>query len=684
MRKATMLAFILLCSTVKMSADEGMWMLKDVSRKVQSYAEAVVSIDFMGTGSLISDKGLVITNHHVAYGDIFELSSAEHNYLEDGFWARSMAEEIPIPGRHIQILQETIDVTDEVERLYENGTVRRGPMSMRRMSGIIEKKYEQETGLTASLGTYWSGSRYYVSLYKEYSDIRLVAAPPVSIGAFGGDIDNWEWPQQKCDFAMLRIYTAPDGSASEYSPENVPLHSPAHLKISDKGYRKGSKTIVIGYPGRTDRTASSSKVEYLTDVTLPIMYEVRGGQMEIIKKWMDADPSVRLKYSDYFFNMSNAQELYGGEILCYKRFGVADEKRELEKELSAWIAADKERTERWGSLLADIEKKYKAVTKAELDLNWFRETMIRGTRVQVISSRIEGAPNKFDGAKASNLKTSCAKTYEEIDLRVERDIFRYTLEQFYTHVDKSMWGSYQKELRERFGNDYDAICAELWDGSWMTDRERCSELFSKDSRIDVQLLRELQKDKLFLFFRDARYTDFNGRSRDIQGERTLLDLDKEYTKAVYQMRLEKKERQYPNANSTLRVSFGKVGGYSPKDALWCDWKSTAAGILEKHDPASHDFCLKPEWRKALEAADRGLAVDFLSDNDITGGNSGSPVLNSKGELIGLAFDGNKESLACDISFTEGYNKCINADIRFVLWTLRNYAHLDNILEEIKK
>lgn len=685
MKKYIATIALLAASMTYAIADEGMWMLQDVSRKLQTYAGSVVSIDFMGTGSLISDKGLVITNHHVAYGDVFDLSTAEHNYLEDGFWARSLAEELPIPGRCIQMLRKTIDVTDEVEELFRTGVVKPGPMVMRKVGGMLEKKYEQETGLVASLGSFWAGSRYYISLYEEYRDIRLVAAPPVSIGAFGGDVDNWEWPQQKCDFAMLRIYTAPDGSPADYSPENVPLRPATHLKISDKGYRKGSKTYVIGYPGRTDRTASSSRVEYLTEVTLPIANEVRGGQMAIITRWMNADPEVRLKYSDYFFNMSNAQELYGGEVTCYKRFGVADEKRGLEKELAAWIAADKGRTERWGTLLQDLETKYKAVRQADLNLNWFRETIIRGTRIEVIATRFDGAAKRLDKDRAAQLKTSCRKTYEAVDLRVERDIFRYTLETFYKHVEPGMWGPWQKELKERFGEDYDAMCAELWDSSWMTDGKTVNELFfDPETELTLAKVQELVNDKLLNFMRDAKYADFNQTSRDIQGTPSISDLDKEYTRAIYEMRLSKGQKQYPNANSTLRVSIGKVGGYSPYDAVWCDWKSTVAGILDKHNPDDHDFCLKPEWKAALEQADRKMAVDFLSDNDITGGNSGSPVLNARGELIGLAFDGNKESLACDISFTENYNKCVNADIRFVIWTLRNYAHLDNILKELGK
>lgn len=683
MKKIATIIASLIC-VLPLSADEGMWMLNSVDRRTQSFAKAVVSIDFMGTGSLISDEGLVITNHHVAYSDVFSLSSAEHNYLEDGFWAHSRAEELPIPGRHIQMLVETIDVTDEVEELYANGTVKRGPMSMRRMSGILEKKYEQQTGLVASLGTYWSGSKYYISLYREYRDIRLVAAPPVCIGAFGGDIDNWEWPQQKCDFAMLRIYTAPDGSPADYSAENVPLRSPARLKVSTKGYRKGDRTIVIGYPGKTDRYASSAKVRYLTDVTLPVSTSIRGGQMDIIKKWMNDDPAVRLKYSEQFFSMSNAQELYAGELQCYKAFDVADERKAAERELKAWIESDRDRMARWGTLLDDLDAKYELVRNADRNLNYFRESIVRGTKLNVVSSRLASTGRSFTKDRAESTRSSSRKTYESIDLRVERDIFRYSLEVFFENVEKDCWGTFQKELAGKFGKDYDAMCAYLWDSSWMTREEGYSEFLNPEVEMTQDKVREWQQDRLCRFFEDNQYATFSMTSRNLVGEPSLSALDKEYTCALYQMNLSKGRRQYPNANSTLRVSFGKVGGYSPQDAVWCDYKSSVAGILAKHNPDDHDFCLNPEWKKVLSTADRKMPVDFLSDNDITGGNSGSPVMNSKGQLIGLAFDGNKESLASDISFTKDYNRCINVDIRFVLWTLRNYAHMDSILAEIEK
>ena len=682
MRKNIICIALLFCSLASY-ADEGMWMLKDVDGKVASFADAIVSFDFMGTGSLISNEGLVVTNHHVTYGDVFNLSTAGHNLLEDGFWARSRSEEIPIPGRHVQILHETVDVTDEVMELFNSGNVKPGPMAMRKVGGIIESRYEEKyPGYAVSLGSFWSGSKYYVSVYRDYADVRLVATPPVCIGAFGGDVDNWEWPQQKGDFAMVRIYTAPDGSSASYAPENVPLHSPECLKVSTKGFKEGSRTYVIGYPGHTDRYASSAKVMYMTELTLPIITEVRGGQMAIIKKWMDADPAVRLKYADKFFMMSNAQELYDGEVLCYKRFKVADEKREQEKELAQWIEADSARKAQWGTLLDDLKDRYQAVRKADWNLNWYRECLIRGCQLHVVASRLSTARPDLKPERLESTRRSSAQTYASIDLRVERDIFRYTVQAYYEHVDEACFGPFQKELKARFGNDYDALCNELWDNSWMTDEKGIAEYIDPETPFSAENIEKWHADPLYRFFEDVQFIDFNKASRLAQGDSGLSGLDKEYTHALYRMNIDKGRKQYPNANSTLRVNSGSVKGFSPRDAVSCDWKSTVAGLLEKHDPAEHDFCLNDEWKTVLESADPSMPVNFITDNDITGGNSGSPVLDRKGRVIGLCFDGNKESLASDVSFTPDYNRCVCVDIRFVVWTLRNYAHLDNILNEI--
>lgn len=686
MKKYLIVFSAFLCLNLPLSADEGMWMTNNLDKKKSALCGAIVSYDFMGTGSLVSDQGLVVTNHHVVYSDVFELGAAMgKNLLADGFWAYERSQEIPIPGRSVQILLQTIDVTDEVEALIASGEVKKSSMMNRRLGGILEKKYEEQTGKIAILSSMWRGSRYFISIYENYTDIRLVAAPPESIGAFGGDVDNWEWPQQKGDFSFVRIYTAPDGSPADYSAENVPLKSPQHLKIAKKSVKEGDKTMVIGYPGRTNRYNGSAQVAYQIGVSLPVSVEVRGAQMEILRKWMNADPAVRAKYSDHFFGLSNAQELYSGQVECCKRFGVVQEKLEQEKELNQWINASQERREKWGSLTGDLAKAYSDIADTERQAAYFRECLSRATKLSPLATRTFTTyrNSRAGSERFNNLIRSMQKDYESMDLRVEKEIFGTVLQLYFSNVSDAMLGDYQKQLKAEFGSDYASMRDFLWNGSWMTSMEKIDAMLAGGFDWEAAQ-QDICQDRMVRFFNDNKIVRFNDEVERLLEGKSTSELTSEYTHALYQMRLEKGMRQYPDANSTLRISYGSVKAYSPRDAVNCNWHSTVKGLLEKHDPNDHDFCLPDAWKAALETRDPGMTVNFITDNDITGGNSGSPVLNAKGEIVGLAFDGNKESLASDVSFTPDYNRCICVDFRFVLWTLRDYAHFDSLLEELQQ
>ena len=744
-RKIMSVAIAALIGSYSAMADEGMWMIHAIDaaleKKMQerglqlsaneiynadaegaAVADAVVSMEFGCTGSMISDKGLLITNHHCAYGDVHALSTPEHNYLEEGFWAMHSDEEVNIKGKRVFFLKRVLDITEEVEVLKKEHDVQARPMGMRKLSYILETRYKKETGLEAWLASMWDGSKYYMALYEVYSDVRLVAAPPVSSAAFGGDIDNWEWPQHKCDFAMYRVYTAPDGSPAEYSKENVPMKPKAKLKISLDGYKAGDYTMVIGYPGSTNRYSNSYEVNFYQTVRQPICNSIRGKQMEIIKKWMDADPEIRLKYSDYFFTLSNIQELYSGEVECIDRFGVIGKKEEGEKELQEWIEASPERKERWGSLLNDLKTKYLSVAEPERNVNYYRETIVRGTRISRACTKINAfrtavmtsqgmTPKKaielqngpdpaetefcntfrFCGNKYEKHMSAILKEYEGIDMRVEKDLFRFAVEEYYSNIDHAYIGEYQKELYDRYvsgnGTDYQSLADCIWENSFFTDMQRLERFISEE-----HTLTEYLTDPLFRFLQEVKVTRFNEATLAAEGEVSRSTLNKEFTHALYQMRMDKGIVQYPDANSTMRITYGTVGGYEPYDGVICDWKTTPAGILEKYQPGDFDFTLndrqyllyrKGDWGRWGSGEDGSqMYVNFLTDNDITGGNSGSPVLNAKGELIGLAFDGNKESLASDVYCTPGYNKCVCVDIRFILWTIDRYAGMAHIIEEL--
>jgi hypothetical protein len=695
---------------VEMRADEGMWMIHALDaaleKKMQerglelsareiynadapgsSVADAVVSLEFGCTGSIISDQGLLITNHHCAYGDVHRLSTPEHNYLEEGFWAMTSDEEKNINGKKAYFLKRVLDVTEEVAAFEAQMKAEGKPLGSRKLSYLMEKKYSKETGLEAWLASMWRGSKYYIALYEVYSDVRLVAAPPVSAAAFGGDIDNWEWPQHKCDFAMYRVYTAPDGSPAEYSADNIPMKPQAKLKISLEGYKPGDYTMVIGYPGTTNRYSSSFETHFNETLKLPIANQARGDQMAIIKGWMDEDADIRLKYSDYYFGLSNVQEYSSGEVECFGRFDVVESKQGLEKELQAWIEADPQRLGRWGDLLETLGSKYAAVTEAERNVNWLRESIVRGTRFSRVINKIASHRSKDN----QSLPKSMMKEYEKLDLRVEKDLFIYAVKQFYSNVEPATWGPYHKELFNKLGSAGE-VAEYVWSNSVLTDMDRAEKYMAEGHSKE-----EYMTDPAFRFFQDIKVKTFNDIIAELEGEPKRLALRKEYTQALYQMYLDKGIPQYPDANSTMRITYGTVGTLEPRDGVICDWKTTPAGILEKYNPADYDFSLSDRqyllyrqgnWGKwgfnADGAPGQGstMYVNFLTDNDITGGNSGSPVMNSRGELIGLAFDGNKESLASDMLYTSDYNKCVCVDIRFILWTLDRYAGMTRIIEEL--
>ncbi|MGM9735243.1 MAG: S46 family peptidase [Candidatus Cryptobacteroides sp.] len=708
MKRVTIILIAIL-SCLNLSADEGMWIIHAIDsaleKKMQergltlnardiydaeaegaTISDAVVSLDFGCTGSIISDNGLVITNHHCAYSDVHALSTPEHNYLEEGFWAMKSEEEIHIPHKSIYILKKVIDVTDEVASLSEDLNAKGKPFGLRKLSFILEKKYSEASGLKASLSSYWAGSKYYMALYQVYDDIRLVAAPPVSMAAFGGDIDNWEWPQHKCDFAMYRIYTAPDGSPAGYSPDNIQMKPARRLQISLEGYKPGDFTMVIGYPGRTNRYCPGAEIEFKEKVTLPISTTLRREQMEIINRWMNEDPDIRLKYSDYYFSLSNFQELGEGEALCFRRFDVAGHKRQQDKEVEEW--ARSKGMKRWATVADQLSDKYAGLESLETSRTYYRETFVRGTRIGLILRRA------FNSHDEKGLAPYILKDYDEIDLRVEKDLTVYSIIRYMENVDSCFFSDIQKAVMKQYrlgngGYDFRKMAEDLWESSLFTSEEGIARLMANDVTHE-----EIVNDPLCAFMMSVRITDFNSRESEIEGKDDIRSLSREYTKALYRMREDKGEAQYPDANSTMRISYGTVCTIEPKDGVICGWSTTPAGILEKYDPDSYEFSLSDrqlqlykeadwgKWGFTAAGGERGMYVDFLTDNDITGGNSGSPVLDSKGRLIGLAFDGNKESLASDAAYIPQYNRCVCVDIRFILWTLDRYAGMSRILEEI--
>ena len=755
-RIITLILLTVTIGSISARADEGMWMIHAIDQALEKkmqerglelsaneiynsdvpgagVSDAIVSLGFSCSASVISDQGLVITNHHCAYSDIHALSTPEKNYLEEGFWAFRADEEKPLKGQSAYFLKRVYNVTAEVNKIKKDLEKQGKPSGLRRVSHIMETMYKQGTDLEAVLSSMWNGKEYYIALYEVYNDVRLVAAPPVSSAAFGGDIDNWEWPQHKCDFAMLRIYTSPDGKPAEYSPENIPMKPVKKLNISLEGYQPDDYVMVLGYPGTTNRYSSSFKANFKEQLAHPITNKLRREQMAIIKDWMDKDPVIRLKYSDYYFTLSNMQEYYEGEEACLRRFDVVEAKAAKEDDLQKWIDGSPARKAKWGELLNDMKTTYLAVEKPEADINYYRECIVRGTHLYRICSKVTAfragiialngskakrqaeltdgpdpleekicSEYKFRGtAKALNKLTSALLAeYNEYDPRVEKDLFRYALQQFVENLDFSLLGEYQKEIvaanttfKEQEGGEmskavnYDALMKILWDESFLSDKAKVEAFLAEEHTVNEYL-----SDPLYRFINDVKVQQFNTAITEAEGPVSTTTLDQQYTHLVYEYNKSNEITMYPDANSTMRLTYGKICSLEPRDGIVTGWKTTPAGILQKYNPDDYDFTLNQQQVDLYSAEDWGkwgfgkngedMYVNFLTDIDITGGNSGSAVMNGKGELIGLAFDGNKESLASDLWYTPDYSKGVCVDIRFVLWTLDKYAGMTRIIEEL--
>lgn len=702
------ITFILL--TFSAFADEGMWMVHAINsaleKKMQdrglqlsaneiynadapgtSVSDAVVSLGFFCTGSMISGQGLMITNHHCAYSNLFELSTPEHDLLEDGFWAMNQSDEIPVQSMPVLFLKRVLDVTDEVTALQKELVEAGKPFGGRKISYIMEKRYsENYPGMEVSLYSMWSDSKYYLAVYQQYTDVRLVGAPPVSVAAFGGDEDNWEWPQHKCDFALYRVYGDADGNPAPYSVSNVPLSNHKHIKVSTAGVQPGDFTMVIGYPGRTNRYSSSYFADYQTRIVLPVANEVHNGQIGTVRKWMDKEPELRQKYSNWFFGITNVGEMQEGEVMCVNRFGTIEDKKLREKELQEWIDADPERSRKYGNILVRLDSLYKATESVELDKAWFRNTLFSGTNVTKYYMRMHNSRNPRFAKKAFKMM------FAETDPRVEKDLFRFAVNKYYSNVPDRYYGEYQRALKTEYGTDYNAIADAVWDSSVVAQPWRAKD-FSAD--------RDLDKEPLWKFISDVSIMDFNTANNNQKMRNEISSINHTYKQLLWEMGEDKGYLQYPDANSSMRISYGTVDGFEPRDGVEASWRSTFEGIRQKADANNHDFAYpesliqkfpdghdseehtgSPKRARKAENSGSEICIDFLTDNDITGGNSGSPVLNARGELVGLAFDGNKESLASDLEYTPYYNHCVCVDIRYVLWYLNNNGECESIVTEI--
>ncbi|MFI3316111.1 MAG: S46 family peptidase [Rikenellaceae bacterium] len=717
-KRVLALSALIVVFATPLKADQGMWLVNLVqgqlyqnmltsglqlpadqiySQDYLSIKDAVVAIDHgQCTGSIISPEGLMITNHHCAYGDIHANSTIENNYLEQGFWAASRTDEIPIKGKSVTFLKRVEDVTDRVaiiaDSLDKLGP--RGPRFLGKLEKVLSEQIDSEYELW--LHSMWRGQRYYLYYYQSFEDVRLVGAPPVSIGAYGGEQDNWSWPQHKGDFTLYRVYTAPDGSPASCSAENIPMKAEKYLEISSSGYTQGDYAMILGYPGSTNRYSPSAEVGEKLNITNPVVSSVRRSKLDVWKKHMDRDAQVRLKYADKYFNVSNYCDFAKWENLCIEKFDIIEQREALEAQLTEWIAQDQSRREEYGTLLADFAELYAATAELVTNKAYIRETLVTGADITLLAQRLKSLRTHFrkchridckrHEAIQKFYKSNLTSVFEQGDAATDKELFEVMIATLFESVDMKYVDGALVDLFAQFDFDAHKFVEYIYSTSVIADRDRFEQFLN--SEIEKS---DIENDPMFVVANGINIMKLNEMEDAICDSLgyTASELKAKYTQAIYQMQLEKGQAVYPDANSTMRVTYGNVGGLAPRDGVRYHWQTTAEGVLAKHNPDDYEFCLLPHYKSLLEKgewgrwADNGnMYVNFLTDNDITGGNSGSSVLNGKGELIGLAFDGNRESMGGDLQFNTISGKCVCVDIRYVLWVVENLGHAQHLIDEM--
>ncbi len=659
-----------------------------------SLKDAIVSLGGgFCTAEVVSPNGLLFTNHHCAYDVIQKHSSINHDYLTDGFWAASYAEELPNEGLTASFLVKMDDVTKVV---LEKVTPE---MSEGERNGIISKAIEalkeeaSENGrYEVSVKGFFNGNEFYRFVYEVYKDVRLVGAPPSAIGKFGGDTDNWMWPRHTGDFSILRIYSGPDGKPAEYSKDNIPLKPKHFLTISLDGVEKGDYAMIWGFPGTTDRYRTSHGIEITLNDINPAIVKVGGRILDIMKADMDQSDEVRIKYASHYAGLANLWKNKLGESRGLKRLNVYDQKKAIEDHFTAWVNADEQRKELYGNVLqdmADVAERWE-----ELGYNkklWTFQISLYGSQMMQFPLQTQGIINILkSGLKGDELKEALAPFYEmgeeqfkDYNAPTEEKLFAAILEIYRQDIPASELPDIFNLIDKKYKGDVNLFARKVFETSVLTSPENYYAFLEKPS------IKVFEKDlayKTVNSFYNAFMTQMMAagplNDKLKRAQRLFVDgLRKANPEKVY----------YPDANSTMRVTYGQVLDYYPADAIHYDYITYGEGILEKEDPTNDEFIVPAKLKELLLKKDYGkwadkngrLPVNFLSNNDITGGNSGSPILNGKGELIGLAFDGNWEAMSSNIAFEPDLQRTINVDVRYVLFVMDKYAGAENLLKELK-
>jgi len=691
-------------------ADEGMWLpvlIKELNiDKMQEMgltltAEQIYSVNhsslkdaipiFGGgcTSEIISDQGLLMTNMHCGYRQVQSHSSLEHDYLKNGFWATSLAEELPCPGLSVTFLIRMDDVTEEVLKgITEDMDEEERLEKIGEASEMIEERAAEGDRYETLVRSYYGGNQYYLIVYERYRDVRLVGAPPVSISDFGSLTDNWMWPRHKADFALFRVYMSPDGEPDEYASDNVPLKPKHYLPVSIRGVEKGDFAMILGYPGSTTRYMTSYGIEELLDVTHPNRIKIRGRKLELMNEDMNADPGIRIKYAAKYKGASNYWKYSIGQTEGLNRLKVLDKKRAIEEQFSEWVKSTPVREAIYGDALDLIKTSYAARREYTNASQYIRECLISGSEIisfansihyMVLPLRSPLRTDQKEGEIATAVKTRAEQFFKDYNPATDRKITKALFQMFMDDVDTAYFPESLLIITGEYKGDIDAFVDDLFAKSIFADESRFNDFQNNldPEKVDKDLAVKMASP---IYLKSMELTRKNNNfSQDLRrGQRLFI---------AGLMEMEKVS--YPDANSTMRLTYGTVGDYSPKDAVLYKHYTTLKGVMEKEDPDNYEFIIPSRLKELYEKKDYGrygdngvMPVCFTTNNDITGGNSGSPVIGANGELIGLAFDGNWEAMSGDIAFEPEYQKTICVDTRYILFIIDKFAGASYIIDEM--
>ena len=699
--------------TVK--ADEGMWLLQlmqqqnsiEMMKKQGLLLDAVdlynpngVSLkDAVGifgggcTGEIISPNGLILTNHHCGYASIQQHSSVEHDYLTDGFWAMSEAEELPTPGLRFTFIDRIEDVTELVNAKIANKEITEAEsFGAAFLKGLAQELLQKsdlngKPGIEPQVLPFYAGNKFYMFYKKVYSDIRMVAAPPSSVGKFGGETDNWMWPRHTGDFSMFRVYADKDGNPAAYSPENKPLHTEKYLSISLKGVNQDDYAMIMGFPGSTSRYLTQSEVkERMTSINEPRII-VRENRQNVLREEMNASDKVRIQYASKYARSSNYWKNSIGMNKAIIDNGVLETKAALEADFAAF--ARKQNNTEYMNVVKAIDAAVAVTAPLNYQMTCLTESFFGGIEYGAplaFKELKEALENKDKEAQAKVLKQLEEafglihnKDYDhEVDRKVAKVLFPLYAELIPAEQRPAFYTTIEKE----FKGDYAAYVDAMYDRTIMANRANFDKFLKKPS------VKAIEKD-LAVEYSRAKFDHIRAlQSQMKEAEEKLISLHKIYIRGLGDLKMP--VPSYPDANFTLRLTYGTVKPYSPKDGVFYEYYTTTDGILEKENPEVREFNVPAKLKELIQNRDFGrytlpngdMPVCFLSTNDITGGNSGSPVLNANGELIGCAFDGNWESLSGDINFDHNLQRCICLDIRYVLFILEKLGGCDRLINEM--